>query len=68
MDVVVVVHPKRDRGEGGLGIRDCVDPDVVALEGFDEGFGDAVAFRTFDRGEQASRLSAVAISIVLPAA
>ena len=33
------------------GIRDRVDPDVIALEGFHEGFGHPVTLRAFDRGE-----------------
>ena len=51
MSGVVVLHPAVDEGEGGSGIRDRTDPDVVALEGFDESLGHAVAFRAFDRGE-----------------
>ena len=51
MHGVVVLHPAIDERESGSGIRDWTDPDIVALGGFDKGFGHAVAFRAFDRGE-----------------
>ena len=46
--VVVVLDPALDGGESGLDIRTGIDPQVVALKGFDGGFGDAVAFRALD--------------------
>jgi len=51
MHGVVILHPAIDESEGSGRIRDRADPDVIALEGFDEGLGHAVAFRAFDRGE-----------------
>src|SRR5215469_17960730 len=48
---VVVLHPTIDQLQSCGGIRDRVDPDIIALEGFHEGFGHAVTLRTFDRGE-----------------
>ena len=48
MDFVVVLDPAFDVGEGGAGIRNGIDPDVVALEDFGEYFGNAVAFRVLD--------------------
>ena len=48
---MLVLHPAIDEGKSGSGIRDRADPDVVALEGFDERFGHAVALRAFDRRE-----------------
>ena len=51
MHSVVVLHPAIDESKGFSGIRDRADPDIVTLEGFDEGLGHAVAFWAFDRGE-----------------
>ena len=51
MHGVVVLHPTIDQLESCGGIRDRVDPDVIALEGLHEGFGHAIALRAFDRGE-----------------
>jgi len=48
MHGVVVLHPAIDEGECGSGIRDRADPDIVALESFDEGLGPAVALRAFE--------------------
>jgi len=47
MHGIIVLHPDVDESKGGSGIWDRVDQDVVALEGFDERFGHAVAFRAF---------------------
>jgi hypothetical protein len=51
MHGVVVLHPAIDEGKRGERIRDRANPDIVALEGLNEGLGHAVAFRAFDRGE-----------------
>src|SRR5580704_6312436 len=51
MHGVVVLHPAIDESEGCGSVWDRADPDVVTLEGFDEGLGHAVAFRAFDRRE-----------------
>lgn len=51
MDFIVIVHPFLDLIESCLGIRYRTDADVVAFEGFHEGFGHAIALRAFDRGE-----------------
>jgi len=41
--VVVVVEPGADQSEDRGGVRQGRDLDVVALEGVDEGLGDAIA-------------------------
>jgi hypothetical protein len=51
MHGVVVLHPAIDESKGCGGIRDRIDPDVVAFEGFHEGLGHAVALGAFDWGE-----------------
>src|SRR5690242_5374935 len=48
MHGVVVLDPGIDQSKSGSGVGDRADADLVALEGFDEGLGHAVAFRTFD--------------------
>jgi len=48
---VVVLHPAIDECKGCSGIRDRADPHVIALKGFDERLGHAIALRAFDRGE-----------------
>ena len=48
MDLVVVDHPSIDGGQGSGGIGDRVHPDIVALEGLHDGFGDAVALGALD--------------------
>src|SRR5579864_1479779 len=68
VDGVVVLHPAVDKSEGRCCVRDGIDADVIALQGFDEGFGHAVALGAFDRGEAGHELSARAISTVLWAA
>jgi hypothetical protein len=62
---VIVLHPVIDESEGGSGIWDQADPDVVALDGFDEGLGHAIAFRAFDRAEAGRQVEDQAISMVL---
>src|SRR5580704_6972500 len=47
----VVLHPAVDESERCGSARGRADPDVVTLEGFDEGLGHAVAFWAFDRRE-----------------
>ena len=44
MVLVVVLEPSGDLIERGIGVGDRVDPDIVALEGLDEGLAHAVAF------------------------
>jgi hypothetical protein len=56
MHGVLVFHPSIDEGKRGERIRDRADPDIVALEGLDEGLGHAVAFRAFDRGEARGKI------------
>lgn len=51
MDLVVILEPPFDSRQNRAGIRQRVDPDIVAFEGFDEGFCDAVALRALDRSE-----------------
>ena len=51
MDVVAILHPMVDASERGSGIRNRTDPDIVALKGFDKGFGHAVAFGALHRRE-----------------
>jgi hypothetical protein len=48
---VVILDPGIDQRERGGRICDRADSDIIALEGFDERFSHAVAFRAFDRGE-----------------
>lgn len=43
MRVVVVPEPVRKLAYKGVGIGDRIDPDVISLEGPDEGFGHTVA-------------------------
>lgn len=54
MDLVVVVDPALDGGQGSRRIGDRVHADMVALEGPDEGFGHAVALGALD-GREAGR-------------
>ena len=42
MDLVIVLDPSGDLPEGGFTIRQWVDANIVALEGFDEGLGNAI--------------------------
>jgi hypothetical protein len=51
MDLVVILELSLDHRQNHAGIRQMVDPDIVAFEGFDEGFRDAVALRALDRCE-----------------
>src|SRR5262245_6291870 len=51
MHGVVILHPEIDLSKRCHGVRDRAYPDIVALEGFDEGFGHAVALWAFDRRE-----------------
>ncbi len=51
VNLVVIVEPMLNGSERRWSIGDRVDPDVIALEGFDEGFGDAVALGALDRGK-----------------
>jgi hypothetical protein len=44
---VVILHPAIDQGESSIGIGYWADPDIVALDGFDEGLGHAVALGAF---------------------
>ena len=49
--LVVVVEPSGDLPEHRSSVRQRVYASVVALEGFDEGFGDAVGLRALHRRE-----------------
>ena len=51
MNGVVIFHPGFDQGERGASVRKRSNADIIALEGFDEGFGHAVAFWALDGGE-----------------
>ena len=51
MHGIVILDPGIDQGERRGSARDRADPDVIAFEGFDEGFGHAIAFQALDRGE-----------------
>src|ERR1044071_4222261 len=51
MHSVVILHPEINLNNRRGGVRNRAYPDIVALEGFDEGFGHAVALRAFDRRE-----------------
>ena len=54
------LHPVIDESESCSGIRYWANPDIVALEGFHEGFGHAVAVGAFDwreAGQQIERQS-----------
>ncbi len=51
MVVVVVLEPPGDLPERGERIRQGVDANIVALEGFDEALGDAVRFRALHGSE-----------------
>lgn len=51
MHSVVILHPEINLNKRRGGVRNRAYPDIVALEGFDEGFGHAVALRAFDRRE-----------------
>src|SRR5688572_4732760 len=51
MDVVIVGDPSGDLPESPSGVRQGVYANIVALEGFYEGFRHAVRLRTADRGE-----------------
>src|SRR5215472_1203474 len=48
---VVILHPGIDQAERCGGVGDWADADAVALEGFHEDLGHAVAFRALDRSE-----------------
>src|SRR5690349_3809844 len=50
-DLIQVVHPGRDCSESGLGARNRVHTDIVALERLHEGLGEAIALRALDRSE-----------------
>jgi hypothetical protein len=56
MDGVVVLEPGGELPEDRDGVRTGVHPDVVALDGFDEGLADAVALGTADRREAGSEV------------
>lgn len=51
MDVVVVIHPGCEGSESGLGNRDRVHTDIVALERPHEDLGNAITLRALDRSE-----------------
>src|SRR5438128_2160256 len=51
MHRVVVLDSELDLRQRRGGVQDRTHSDVVALQGFDEGFGHAVALRALDRGD-----------------
>src|SRR5829696_81285 len=51
MVVVVVLEPSGDLPERGERVRQGVHANIVALEGFDEAFGDAVRLWALDGSE-----------------
>lgn len=68
MVVVVVLEPSGELPERRDGVRQCIDANIVALEGFDEALGHAVGLRALDGVKQGTRLSATAKSRVSLAA
>ncbi len=68
VNLLVIGNPAFDGGKGSVRVGDGIDADVIALEGFDERLGDAVAFGAFDRGEAGTRSRASVRSTVLSAA
>lgn len=44
-----MLKPQWQLGDDRFGVRDGVDRDVIALKGFDEGFGHSVGLRAADR-------------------
>jgi len=51
MALVVIIEPSGDLPEHCSSIQQWVDASVVALERFDEGFGNAVRLRALHRGK-----------------
>jgi hypothetical protein len=43
--LVIVVDPRWKLLQDGEGIRTRLDANIISLEGFHEGFADAIAFR-----------------------
>jgi len=66
MHGVVILHPSVDEFERCRGVGDWADPDGIALKGFHKGLGQTIPLLSgLSTGvKQATRLSAVAISIV----
>jgi Transposase DDE domain group 1 len=63
-NLALVFHPAIDESNGCSGVRDRADTHVIALEGFDERLGYAIACRAFDRCEARHSVQRQAISIV----
>jgi hypothetical protein len=61
--LVVVIEPPGDLPEHGSGIRQSMDASVVALEGFDEGFSDAV--RRGEARHQAEAAAKLSVSLAV---
>jgi hypothetical protein len=65
MDGVVVLEPGGDLLQDGDGVWPRVHTGIVALEGFDEGLADAIAFGAADRREAWNEVVRVASAVRL---
>ena len=52
MDLAIILDPVGQHCKDGVGVREDVQPGVVAFQRFDEALGHAVALRAADRREQ----------------
>jgi len=64
MDLVVVSDPSGNLPKRRWGVRQRVRANIVALEGFDEGFRHTVRLRTADRVKQGTKFRAAGKSRV----